>query len=249
MDSLTHLHLSEAHLEGDIPDWMGGIKNLKILDLSHNSLSGSVPLEIGELEELVHLDLSGNQLTGVVSEAHFAELKKLDILDMSDNSLVFNVSSNWLPPFLLEELRIRSCSVGPGFPTWLRMQHKLYSLDMSYTGITGTIPDWFWNLITTHNLTSVLLSNNQIEGMIPKSLNFINMEELDLSSNRFYGPLPDQFHSPRMNFILDLSNNSFSGPIPPEEPYRDRIESYQRKTGLTEAGMQRFPQAGQRLAL
>ncbi|KAJ0966798.1 hypothetical protein J5N97_023715 [Dioscorea zingiberensis] len=215
MDSLTHLHLSEAQLEGDISEWMGDIKNLKVLDLSGNSLSGSVPLEIGELEQLVHLDLSGNQLTGVVSEAHFAQLKKLEILDMSDNSLVFIVSSNWLPLFLLEELNTRNCLVGPGFPTWLRRQHKLNSLDMSYTGITGTIPDWFWNLITTHNLTSVLLSHNQIEGMIPKSLNFINMDKLDLSSNLFYGPLPDQFHSPRMNFILDLSNNSFSGPIPP----------------------------------
>ncbi|KAJ0975809.1 hypothetical protein J5N97_017774 [Dioscorea zingiberensis] len=237
MDSLTHLHLRHAHLEGDIPDWMGDIKNLKVLDLSDNLLSGSVPSflvrlssslekllllknelkgtipkEIGELEELVHLDLSGNQLSGVVSEAHFAQLKKLEILDVSGNSLVFNVSSNWVPPFLLEELRIRSCSVGPGFPTWLRTQHKLNSLDMSYTGITGTIPDWFWNL-TTHNLTSnLLLSHNQIEGMIPKSLNFTNMDYLDLSSNRFEGPLPE-FHSSKFNSILDLSNNSFSGPI------------------------------------
>ncbi|KAH7669470.1 Non-specific serine/threonine protein kinase protein [Dioscorea alata] len=232
--SLTDLHLNSANLKGDIPDWIGDIKNLKVLDFTFNSLSGSLPSslaklshleelllhmnqlngtlpeEIGQLAELVHIGLSGNQLNGVITEAHFAQQEKLDALDMSGNSLVFNVSSNWIPPFHLQTLRISSCFVGLGFPSWLRKQSRLHVLDMSYTGISETIPDWFWNL--TQNLYTLDLSHNQIEGIISKSVSSAEIDKIDLSCNLFYGPFP-QFRSATLA-ILDLSNNSFSGFIP-----------------------------------
>ncbi|KAH7669443.1 Leucine-rich repeat protein [Dioscorea alata] len=260
-NSLTHLHLSSTELKGDIPDWIGDIKNLKVLDLSYNSLSGSVPSslaslsflevlllhdnqltgtlpkefgnlaqlgyldlsynqltgtlpkEFGNLAQLGYLDLSHNQLGGAISEEHFTQLAKLETLDMSSNSLVFNVSATCIPPFLLNQLRIRSCSVGPEFPTWLQTQHKLKSLDMSQNRISSTVPNWFWNL-TTHNLVSLDLSFNQIQGMIPKFLTFTHMVNLDLSSNLFSGPLPYLRMNSPFIFNIDLSNNSFSGPIP-----------------------------------
>ncbi|KAH7669471.1 Non-specific serine/threonine protein kinase protein, partial [Dioscorea alata] len=235
-DSLTHLYLRGVYVKGEIPDWVGNIENLKVLDLSNNILSGSLPSslarlssleellissnelngtlpeEIGKLAKLVNLDLSDNQLHGAISEAHFAQLEKLDMLDLSLNSMVFNVSSDWVPPFLLQGLSISNCSVGPEFPTWLQRQHKLNTLVMSHAGISDTIPDWLGNL-TAHNLAILDLSHNQIEGIIPKSLNFTKMYRIDLSSNQFYGPLPE-FAGSSMVYI-DLSNNSFSGPIPP----------------------------------
>ncbi|KAH7666049.1 Non-specific serine/threonine protein kinase protein, partial [Dioscorea alata] len=235
--SLTHLRLSSTELKGDIPDWIGDIKNLKVLDLSVNSLSGSVPStlpslsfleelllfdnqltgtlpkEFGNLAQLGYLDLSLNQLSGAISEEHFTQLEKLEILSMSSNSLAFNVSANWVPPFLLNELDISSCLVGPEFPKWLQTQHKLNTLDMSHNRISSTLPDWFWNL-TTHNLAYLYLSFNQIQGMIPKFLTFTHMEILDLSSNLFSGPLPNLHMKSPALFYINLSNNSFSGPIP-----------------------------------
>ncbi|XP_039134792.1 receptor-like protein EIX1 [Dioscorea cayenensis subsp. rotundata] len=235
-NSLTHLHLSSTELKGDIPDWIGEIKNLKLLDLSRNSFSGSVPSslaslsfleelllndnqltgtlpkEFGNLAQLVHLDLSYNQLSGAIAEEHFTQLGNLKTLDMSSNSPVFNVSANWVPPFLLNQLRIRSCLVGPEFPTWLQTQHMLKTLDMSQNRISSTVPDWLWNL-TTRNLIYLGLSFNQIQGMIPKFLTFTHMEILDLSSNLFSGPLPNlHMKSPTFSSI-DLSNNSFSGEL------------------------------------
>ncbi|KAH7669473.1 Non-specific serine/threonine protein kinase protein [Dioscorea alata] len=235
--SLTHLYLRGTFLKGDILDWIGDIKNLKVLDLSQNSLSGSVPPslsrltfleelqlcynqltgtlpeEIGNLAQLEYMNLAQNQLSGVISEAHFTQLEKLETLDFSQNSLIFNVSSNWVPPFLLKELSISSCSVGPEFPAWLQTQHNLSTLNMSSSGINDTVPEWVWNL-TSHNLAILDLSNNHIKGMIPKILTFTQIEKLDLSSNLFSGPLPDlHMHSPMVNYI-DLSYNSFSGPIP-----------------------------------
>ncbi|XP_039116733.1 receptor-like protein EIX1 [Dioscorea cayenensis subsp. rotundata] len=211
MDSLTHLHLASVNLKGDIAGWIWNIKNFKVLDLSDNSISGSLSSSLAKLTQLEYVNLANNQLTGVISEAHFAQLEKLETLDMSSNSLVFNVNSNWVPPFLLKELKISSCSVGPEFPAWLQTQHKLHVLDMSQAGIADTMPDWFWNL-TSRNFVYLDLSNNQIQGIIPKSLDFISMECIDLSSNRFYGPLPT-IPSSKITYI-NLSNNSFSGSIP-----------------------------------
>ncbi|XP_039141972.1 receptor-like protein EIX2 [Dioscorea cayenensis subsp. rotundata] len=210
MDSLTHLHLASVNLEGDIADWIWDIKNFKVLDLSDNSLSGSLPSSLAKLAQLEYINLANNQLSGVISEAHFTQLEKIQTLDVSSNSLIFSVSSNWVPPFLLKELRISSCSIGPEFPAWLQTQHKLQVLDMSYTGIADTMPDWLWNL-TSRNLVYLDLSNNQIQGIIPKSLNFMNVEWLNLSSNQFSGSLPP-IHGSRIRSI-NLSNNSFSGSI------------------------------------
>ncbi|KAH7669446.1 Leucine-rich repeat protein [Dioscorea alata] len=236
-NSLTHLHLSSTELKGDIPNWIGDIKNLKVLDLSVNSLSGSVPSslaslsfleellldgnqltgtlpkEFGNLAQLARLDLSNNQLSGAISEEHFTQLVKLETLDMSSNLLVFNVSATWVPPFLLNELRISSCLVGPEFPMWLQTQHKLKTLDMSQNRISSTVPDWFWNL-ATRNLVDLDLSFNQIQGMMPKFLTFTHMENLVLSSNLFSGLLPNLHMKSPTIFHIDLSNNSFSGPIP-----------------------------------
>ncbi|KAH7669447.1 Leucine-rich repeat protein [Dioscorea alata] len=206
---LTHLHLSSTELKGDIPDWIGDIKNLKLLDLSHNSLSGSIPSSLALLSFLEKLLLNDNQLSGAISEEPFTHLGNLKTLDMSSNSLVFNASANWVPPFLLNILKIRSCLVGPEFPMWLQTQHKLNVLDMSQNRISSTVPDWFWNL-TTSNLIGLNLSSNQIQGMIPKFLTFTHMANLDLSSNLFSGPLPNLHMNSPIILDIDLSNNSFS---------------------------------------
>ncbi|XP_039134360.1 receptor-like protein EIX2 [Dioscorea cayenensis subsp. rotundata] len=102
----------------------------------------------------------------------------------------FNVSSNWIPPFLLQELRIRSCSVGSEFPTWLQTQHKLNVLDIStYRNLKHCPQTGFWNLVSV-NLAEMYMSENQIEGMLPKFSTSMQLNTIDLSSNRFYGPLP-----------------------------------------------------------
>ncbi|KAG1355085.1 putative Receptor-like protein EIX2 [Cocos nucifera] len=211
-NSLETLHMSDAQLSGYLAEWLGDFKKLKYLDLGYNSISGPVPASIGRLSALQELDLSynmlngtipaslgrlaelvglylgGNFLEGVLTEEHFANLTKLNYLDLSQNQLILNLTSDWIPSFQLQGLFIGSCKLGPRFPAWLRMHKNITDLDMSSTGISDAIPDWFWRSFSQMRWLDI--SSNGITGSVPDLTEFINLEYLNLSSNHFEGPSP-----------------------------------------------------------
>ena len=154
-----------------------------------------------------------NSWEGVITEAHFANLsslKQLSITKSSPNvSLVFNISSDWAPPFKLTYINLRSCQLGPKFPTWLRTQNELTTVVLNNARISGTIPDWLWKLDL--QLSELDIAYNQLSGRVPNSLVFSYLANVDLSSNLFDGPLP--LWSSNVS-TLYLRDNFFSGPIP-----------------------------------
>ncbi|XP_038978016.1 receptor-like protein EIX2 [Phoenix dactylifera] len=140
---LKDLYLSSNSISGPIPASIGRLSALQKLDLSNNKLNGTIPRSLGRLAELVFLDLSSNFLEGVVFEEHLANFSKLNYLDLSDNQLILNLTSDWIPPFQLQVLNIGSCKLGPQFPAWLQTQENISFLDLSGNGILGILPDWF----------------------------------------------------------------------------------------------------------
>nr|KAJ0190819.1 hypothetical protein LSAT_V11C800419660 [Lactuca sativa] len=96
---LEVLDLSNNQVSGPISTFLG---KLSQIDLSSNLLNGTIPVSVGKLSKLPSLHLSNNSLERVVSEAHFANLSMLKHLDTCSNTkLTFNVSHEWIPPFLL----------------------------------------------------------------------------------------------------------------------------------------------------
>lgn len=99
---------------------MGEMSSLEELYLSNNEMNGEIPETIGELSKLSVLELSENQWEGIITEVHFMNLSCLEQLQISkasqNISLIFNVSTDWIPPFQLKYLRLRSCQLGPKFP-------------------------------------------------------------------------------------------------------------------------------------
>ncbi|XP_042012625.1 receptor-like protein 19 [Salvia splendens] len=82
----TSIDLSSNRFEGEIPDAIGNLSSLYLLNLSHNAFSGAIPKSLGGLTELGSLDLSANRLRGRIPE----ELTKLTFLS------IMNVSYNHL---------------------------------------------------------------------------------------------------------------------------------------------------------
>jgi Leucine-rich repeat (LRR) protein len=206
--NLKILDLANNSFYGPIPASYGTLTNLRMLDFSHNRLNGTVPESFGQLSLLEKLLMNTNFLRGTMTEAHLANLSRLEELDIGVNSLDLRIKSDWLPQFQVNYINMRSCNIGPQFPSWLRMQKRVITLYLSNTSIADVLPQWLPNL----NFSYLDLSLNQISGRLPtfsKPDSFYM--NLYLSNNKFEGPLPT---FPSILNRLDLTNNLISGPIP-----------------------------------
>ncbi|XP_042016462.1 receptor like protein 22-like [Salvia splendens] len=78
---------SSNNFNGGIPDAIGELSSLFLLNLSHNALTGAIPRSLAALTLLEVLDLSVNQLRGRIPE-ELARLTFLSFLNVSNNVLV-----------------------------------------------------------------------------------------------------------------------------------------------------------------
>ncbi|GKV33205.1 hypothetical protein SLEP1_g41740 [Rubroshorea leprosula] len=86
----TTIDFSCNQFHGLIPDELGELNSLLLLNLSHNSLDGQIPSSLGKLAELESLDLSSNKLEGKIPE-QLTKLTFLSVLNLSHNELVGHI--------------------------------------------------------------------------------------------------------------------------------------------------------------
>ncbi|XP_019182483.1 PREDICTED: receptor-like protein 12 [Ipomoea nil] len=83
----TSIDFSSNQFEGDIPESVGELKLLYLLNISHNALTGCIPQSLENLNALEALDLSFNNLAGSIPE-QLESLTFLSFLNLSYNHLV-----------------------------------------------------------------------------------------------------------------------------------------------------------------
>ncbi|XP_017979602.1 PREDICTED: receptor-like protein 12 [Theobroma cacao] len=83
----TTIDMSSNKFQGKIPEIVGDLVSLQVLNFSHNSLTGHIPSSLGNLTALESLDLSTNKLVGQIP-MQLIGLIFLEVLNLSQNQLV-----------------------------------------------------------------------------------------------------------------------------------------------------------------
>ncbi|XP_058211402.1 receptor-like protein 7 [Rhododendron vialii] len=80
------IDLSNNKFSGEIPESLGSLRGLQVLNISNNNLTGAIPSSLASLTALESLDLSRNELSGKIPQ-QLIQLTFLAVLNVSNNNL------------------------------------------------------------------------------------------------------------------------------------------------------------------
>ncbi|XP_071720994.1 putative kinase-like protein TMKL1 [Rutidosis leptorrhynchoides] len=164
--------------------------HLMSLQLPSANLSGELPPEIGEFSSLQSLYLSVNSLTGSIP-LEIGYSSSLSDIDFGNNLLSGSV---------------------PG-SIW-NLCDKLVSIRVHGNLFSGSIPGPGLPNVSCGNLVNFDFGQNNFSGVFPGFLtNFKGIKELDVSSNKLFGVIPNGLVDLKLE-KLNLSYNNFSGVLP-----------------------------------
>ncbi|CAI5530589.1 unnamed protein product [Closterium sp. Naga37s-1] len=221
LGNLAHLTLLDVHgcnLTGSIPSTVGRLASLRFFLANQNGLSGSIPSTVSAMQRLYMWDIMDNRIEGVVPS--FVGANELGHLHMSRNLLT-------------------------SVPAHISRLPKLEHVLVDSNRLTHPIPAAFNNT----NLTVIYWSNNVLPSLpstwfLPRLKDFLvsncslpsqllpsfplsaGLANLDLSSNSFTGAIPPTLFWNNPNLInLNLANNMLTGHLPQQIANTSRLQS------------------------
>ncbi|KAL3919563.1 MAG: hypothetical protein SGILL_003693 [Bacillariaceae sp.] len=226
---LEVIDLSGNQLQGTLPPGMGKWTNARSIDLSDNMLFGAFPSSINHWSSLQTLDLSNNSLESTLPTS-IGSLKSLRSLDVSGNLLTGNIPTEIGDLDMLHTLYLQD----NGFQSMPSEIGNLILVEQFFAqgnNIAGSVPSEIGRLV---NLLALDLSNNSLTSSIPPEIgNLMSIrDQLNLSENQLSGPLPEALG--RLIFLrnLLLNSNALTGPVPTSFANLDRLVTLRLEDNL-----------------
>ncbi|KAI3816124.1 hypothetical protein L1987_15814 [Smallanthus sonchifolius] len=224
LENLRYLNLSTSQFDGQVPEQLGNLTMLRVLDLRYGLWGSNFPVKnlhwLTNLHALQHIDLSGYDLSN--------EHKWLQVMTCFPS---------------LIELRLASCSVTQ-IPRHLNTMNftSLSVLVLSYNSFDSSfMPGWIFNLTSLismdltncffhnlvpgvdpgfHKLTSLRIlyvSSNDVmnDSSVLKGVSRLgNLVSLDMSTCGLSSPILHDLQNMSSLVSLDLSNNRIIEKLP-----------------------------------
>ncbi|XP_070023963.1 probable LRR receptor-like serine/threonine-protein kinase At3g47570 isoform X2 [Nicotiana sylvestris] len=210
---ISSLYLGRNDLEGEIPEEIGYLRNLEILDVQNCSLSGPLPFSISNITSLRLLNLYGNKLSGSLPPDMCLNMPDLRAFDLGNNQFSGTIPKEFGNCTSLSDLFLRENNLIGELPMEIGNLFNLGRLDLHYNFLTGPIPSTIFNM---SNIRGISFLGNFFTGSLPADigLGLPNLEELYLGYNNLTGSIPNSLSNASNIFRLGIGYNNFSGPFP-----------------------------------
>lgn len=194
-------------------EWMGISCNIdcKVSEFTiyNNNLTGNLPKDLENFRNLEQLELGINYITGGLE--NLVNLDTLIHLDLSEN-----IINDQLPSFenltSLRDMNFYQNKLYGTIPDSIGLARNIWYINLDYNQLSGTLPLSISNL----NLTEFFLYRNiGMTGSVQyhfKDMAYLSW--ISLIGCSFSGPGPE-FHTRAPIWSLELTENKFGGPIPP----------------------------------
>ncbi|KAL9261088.1 Polygalacturonase inhibitor-like protein [Drosera capensis] len=163
---VTDFYASFSNNPFKIPSSIGELDYLEAMTFSDlPNLTGTIPRTITKLKYLQSIRISNTRLSGHVPE-FLGQIQSLQSIDLEANNLSGSI------PLSLGKLQCLS------------------TLNLYGNHLHGPIPDIFSSLNRTFNVQNpltIVLSNNELSGELPKSMGNVSIQWIDVSENQLTG--------------------------------------------------------------
>ncbi|MEQ9426339.1 MAG: FG-GAP-like repeat-containing protein [Cyclobacteriaceae bacterium] len=190
---VTEIDFSAADngLNGVLPDEIGNLTALQILNFRSNAISGSIPSTIGNLTNLTTINLGFTNINGSIPP-EIGDLTNLENLFLLELQLTGSI-----PTTIGNLTNLQNLSLGA---------NSVSTLTGTTYPLSGELPIEMGNLT---NLNALTIGENSFTGPIPNELLALtNLSILSIQGNNFTS-LPD-FSSNGPFSVFSVSNNLFT---------------------------------------
>eukprot|EP00250_Pteridium_aquilinum_P021854 c25248_g2_i1 orf=52-3171(+) len=240
-ESVTGLQLKQTNLQGELPQTLNQMVNLKAIGLQGNNFTGPLPSLRGlTLLQTAYLD--GQAFTSIPAD-FFHSLTSLTLISL-DYSSLNDSNGGWSLPLDVADLRelntlsLTSTHLSGSLPDFLAALPNLQFLRLAYNYLSGSIPQSYSNasfvslqlnnqvgfvplngsiapVAGMQSLSQLWLQVNAFSGPIPEGLgSLISLQECKLNDNQLVGPIPLSFASSSSLKVFSIQHNHLIGALP-----------------------------------
>ena len=211
LQKLEVLSMSSCNISGPIDSSLATLVKLSVIRLSLNDISSSVPEFFANFSNLNVLEISSCSLSGHFPNCIF-QLQTLEVLDISNNRDLHGVLPDFLPDAVLQTMNLSNTNFSGKLPGAISNLKQLSLLDASNCQLNDTLP------ISMSELTQLVhldLSFNRFTGPLPSFKKVKNLRYLSIFHNNLTGVITTTHFEGLENLLsINLGDNYLSGNIP-----------------------------------